>query len=111
MNMTRVLEVFDRPMCCSSGVCGPKVDERLVQFSAALAWLRAQGIQVERYNPTQQYDAFAGNTAVVRAINTLGTECLPLILMDGEIVSRGGYPSKEELAVMAGIEDGKEVDA
>ena len=26
------LEVFDPPMCCSSGVCGPKVDKKLVQF-------------------------------------------------------------------------------
>ena len=109
--MTRVVEVFDPPMCCSSGVCGPKVDKRLVQFSAALAWLRAQGIQVERYNPTQQYDAFVNNAAVVNTINTLGIECLPLILVDGEIVSRGIYPGKEELAVMASVDGGGEVNA
>lgn len=29
-------------------------------------------------------------------------ECLPLILIDGEIVSYGEYPSPEELAAMAG---------
>ena len=109
--MVNLVEVFDPPMCCSSGVCGPKVDKRRVQFSAALAWLRTQGIQVERYNPTQQYDAFVNDAAVVNTINTLGTECLPLIVVDGEIVSRGGYPSKEELAVMTGIENGKAVDA
>ena len=27
------MEVFDQPMCCSSGVCGPKVDEKLVEIT------------------------------------------------------------------------------
>ena len=101
------LEVFDPPMCCSSGVCGPKVDKKLVQFGAALEWLRTQGVEVQRYNPTQQYDAFVGNAAVVQAINDQGSGCLPLILVDGEIVSHGGYPDKKELAVLAGIELGR----
>jgi len=102
--MAKLVQVFDPPMCCSSGVCGPNVDKRLVQFSATLEWLRGQGVQVERYNPSQQYDAFVGNATVVDTINTQGMECLPLILADGEIVSYGGYPSKEDLAVMAGLE-------
>jgi len=98
------LEVFDPPMCCSSGVCGPNVDPKLVQFSAALEWLRSQGIQVKRFNPSHQYEAFAGNATVVSAINDGGLNCLPLILVNGSIVSRGVYPAKEELAAMAGLE-------
>jgi len=109
--MTRLVEVFDPPMCCSGGVCGPKVDKRLVQFSAALEWLRGQGVQVERYNPTQQYEAFVNNATVVNTINTHGTECLPLILVNGEIVSYGGYPSREELAVMASVESQRKAEA
>jgi len=109
--MIRLVEVFDPPMCGCSGVCGPKVDTRVVQFSAALEWLRVQGIQVQRYNPSEQYEAFAGNATVVSAINTQGTECLPLILMDGEVVSYGAYPSQEELASMAGLESGNEANA
>lgn len=111
MKMANLVEVFDPPMCCSSGVCGPKVDKRLVQFSAALEWLRAQDVQVERYNPSHQYEALAGNASVVNAISSRGMECLPLILVDGEIVSYGAYPSKEELAVMAGIQSENGVDA
>jgi arsenite methyltransferase len=102
--MTKV-EVFDPPMCCSSGVCGPNVDKSLVQFSATLEWLRSRGMQVERYNPTQQYEAFVASATVVKAINEYGTACLPLILVDGEIVSSGGYPGKQELAAMAGVEN------
>ena len=101
------MEIFDQPMCCSSGVCGPKVDKKLVEFSAALAWLREQGVEVQRHNPAQQYDAFAANAKVVQTINTDGTGCLPLILADGEIVCRGRYPGKDELAKLAGLNPAK----
>jgi len=109
--MAKLVQVFDPPMCCSTGVCGPKVDKRLVQFAAALEWLRGQGVQVERYNPSQQYDAFVNNATVVHTVNTQGIECLPLILADGEIVSYGCYPSKEELGAMAGLEGKMEAQA
>lgn len=109
--MARFVEIFDPPMCCSSSVCGPTVDKRLVQFSAAFEWLRGQGVQVQRYNPSHQYEAFAANETVVNAINSHGIECLPLILVDGEIVSYGGYPSQEELVALVGLQDEKEVNA
>ncbi len=110
--MAKLVQVFDPPMCCSSGACGPKVlDRRLVEFSAAPEWLRGQGVQVERYNPSQQYDAFVGNVTVVNMINMQGAECLPLILVDGVAASCGGYPSQEELAVMGGVPNEAEADA
>ena len=105
------MEVFDQPMCCSSGVCGPKVDKKLVELSAALAWLREQGVEVQRYNPAQQYDAFVANAKVVQTINADGTGCLPLILVEGEIVSRGSYPAKDELAVLARLGNDKTAPA
>jgi len=101
------VEVFDPPMCCSSGVCGPKVDKKLVAFSAALEWLRSKGVEVMRYNPTQQYEAFISNTKVTQAVNSGGTGCLPLILVDGEVVSHGGYPAKDELAALVGLAEEK----
>lgn len=98
------LEVFDPPMCCSSGVCGPNVDPKLVYFSAALDWLHSQGVGVERFNPSHHYAVFAGNATVVSAINEGGLSCLPLILVNGSIVSRGKYPEKEALAALAGLD-------
>ena len=102
-NQTVKLEVFDPPMCCSSGVCGPNVDTKLVQFGAALDWLRSQGVQVARYNPSHQYEAFTGNATVVKAVNDQGPSCLPLILRNGVVVSHGNYPSREELAALVGL--------
>jgi len=109
--MARLIEVFEPPTCCSSGACGSTVDKRLVDFSDALEWLQSQGVQVERYNPSQQYEAFIGNATVVNTVNMQGTECLPLILMDGEIVSYGVYPSQEELAAMTGVESENQANA
>lgn len=34
------VQVFDKPMCCSTGICGPQVDQTLVYFASDLDWLR-----------------------------------------------------------------------
>ena len=39
------LQVFDRPMCCSTGICGPSVDPVLATFAADLDWLKDQGVR------------------------------------------------------------------
>ena len=90
-------------MCCSSGVCGADVDKNLVAFAASLQWLKMNGVRVERFNPSHQFDAFADNPVVVKAVNEKGMECLPLILLNGEIVSAGSYPSRHELAALVGL--------
>jgi len=100
---TVTLEVFAPPMCCSSGVCGPSVDKKLVQFNATLEWLRSQGVQVGRYNPSHQFEAFANNATVVKAVNDHGTSYLPLILLNGKIVNHSSYPGREELAAIVGL--------
>ena len=37
-SMTK-LQVFDPPMCCSTGVCGPNPDPVLPRFASDLQWL------------------------------------------------------------------------
>lgn len=101
--MKRV-EVFDPPMCCSTGVCGPKIDPALVKFAADLHWLANQRIAVERYNLAQQPQAFAANALVRSTLHEHGNDCLPLILLDGSIISEGRYPTREELARLAGVQ-------
>jgi hypothetical protein len=98
------LEVFDPPMCCSTGVCGPNVDSALVQFAADFLWVAGQGVHVERYNLAQQPQAYAANAIVRAALAGDGTACLPLILVDGQIVSKGKYPAREELARLVGLD-------
>jgi hypothetical protein len=100
--MTKV-QVFDPPMCCSTGVCGPSVDPALARFSSDLHWLANQRIAVERYNLAQQPQAFAANAVVKASLQEDGNKCLPLILLDGAILSKGRYPIREELAQLTGV--------
>ncbi len=102
------VQVFDPPMCCSSGVCGREVDPALVRFAADLEWLTENGVEVERFNLSQEPAAFVGNPVVAQAIR--GKEDgLPLLLVDGKIVAQGSYPAREVLADLAGVAAAKTI--
>lgn len=98
------LEVFDPPLCCPTGVCGPSVDPELVRFNSDLAWLSQQGVGVERFNLAQQPQAFAANPQVADLLGRTGVAALPLVLCEGKVVTTGSYPSREALATAAGLE-------
>jgi arsenite methyltransferase len=98
----KTIQIYDKPMCCSSGVCGPQVDPVLPRFAADLEWLRSQGHQVDRYNLAQQPDAFTKNDVIHKLLASQGMKCLPIIVVDGHVVSQRGYPSREMLTLWAG---------
>lgn len=97
------VQVFDPPMCCSTGVCGPEVDPALVRFAADLEWLRTNGVEVERFNLSQDPAPFVRNPLVAQAMRG-GDGALPLLLVDGKIAARGQYPAREALAALVGLE-------
>jgi arsenite methyltransferase len=103
------LQVFDRPMCCSSGVCGPKVDPILPRFAADLEWLKGKGVQVERYNLAQEPQAFTAHDDVTEEIARRGMKVLPIVRVDGRIVSRGTHPTRAALAGWAGVNEATEL--
>jgi arsenite methyltransferase len=98
----KTIQVYDKPMCCSTGICGPEVDPVLTRFAADLEWLKAQGHRVARFNLAQEPMVFAENASVQRLLVTRGTPCLPVVLVDGEVVSTGAYPSRDDLSKWAG---------
>ncbi len=101
--MKMLLEVFDPAMCCSTGVCGPEVDPKLVHFAADLDWLKNQGIDVRRYNLAHQSEEFVRHASIKELLAKSGTGALPAIVVDGRLVSQAVYPSRAELASMAGV--------
>jgi hypothetical protein len=98
----KTLEVFDPAMCCSTGVCGVTVDPVLAQFAADLQWVAEQGVTVTRRNLGQEPQAFAANPAVIKEMEA-GMDRLPILLIDGAIISTGLYPSRAQLARMLGL--------
>lgn len=96
------LEIYEPAMCCSTGVCGVDVDPTLVQFAADLQWLAEQGVEVARYNLSQQPQAFASNPAVVQEMHA-GMDRLPIVALDGRVISTGVYLSRTQLTHKLGL--------
>lgn len=99
------LIVYDPPMCCSTGICGPVVDPVLPRFAADLEWLKGQGVEVKRYNLAQQPFEFAQDAKVKQALKEKGNACLPLIVVDGKIVSEGEYLTLEKMSELLGLKN------
>ena len=100
--MTKI-DVYDSAMCCSTGVCGVDVDQRLVNFAADVEWAKQQGMTIERFNLGQQPLDFANNATVKGFLQRSGEASLPLILVDGEVAMAGRYPNRAELTRWAGV--------
>lgn len=98
-----VIEIYDPAMCCSTGVCGPDVDDTLADFANDIKWLKSQGVEVKRYNLAQEPEAFKMCVPVLTRLQKEGSDVLPIILINGEMVSQGGYPDRATLATWATI--------
>ncbi|TVQ12052.1 MAG: arsenical resistance operon transcriptional repressor ArsD [Balneolaceae bacterium] len=98
-----IVEVYDPAMCCSTGVCGTEVDDALVDFANDVKWLKSQGVDVIRYNLGQEPEAFKQQSLVLSRLQAEGSECLPLILINGDVVAEGGYPDRKQLITMLGL--------
>ncbi len=97
----KTIQVYDPPMCCSTGLCGTDIDPALVSLAALLAQLSRNGVTVERYNLGQQPMAFVQNPEVKKLLDTEGMNALPLIFMDGRIHLKGRYPTDAEREALA----------
>jgi AhpD family alkylhydroperoxidase len=95
--------VYDPPMCCSTGVCGPEPDPNLARFAADLEWLKTQGVMVQRVNLAQEPARFVAEPSVKALLDETGGDDLPAIVMNGRIVAHGQYPARAELAKLAGV--------
>ncbi|MGM0546076.1 MAG: arsenite efflux transporter metallochaperone ArsD [Bacteroidota bacterium] len=107
-NQTATLTVYDPAMCCSTGVCGPDVDDKLVDFANDVKWLKSQGFTVQRHNLGQEPEAFKSNPEVIARLQNEGSDILPILTIDGSIISEGDYPNRDQLTDWLGIKAGDE---
>ncbi len=91
------IAIYDPALCCSTGLCGPVVDPVLVKVNDAVLALKKQGVEVERYNLSQQTKDFMTNKIVADLLHKNGKHILPIIIVDGSVFKTGAYPSYEEL--------------
>ena len=93
------LEIYDPPMCCSSGICGPSVDDKLVKINESINYLKDkyQKLVVERYMITQQPMKFKENPEVYKLIKDNGNKVMPITTFNDQVIKTHSYPSLAEM--------------
>jgi hypothetical protein len=93
------IEVFDPAMCCSTGVCGPSVDPELVRIQETLRQIEKQApaVVVARFSLSNDPQAYVENNEISEFLKNEGPQCLPVVLVDGQCLSKGGYPQNNQL--------------
>lgn len=100
------ISIFDPPMCCPTGLCGPAVDPALLDIQEALLRVQAAAggrIKVERFVLGQQAQEFMRRGAVVSRLQARGVGVLPITMIGDRIVKEGEYPTLAELGQWTGL--------
>lgn len=95
-----VIEIFDPPLCCPTGLCGPAIDPALLDISEAIVKLKGEfngRASVERYLLGQQPAKFVQRAEVIGRLQQDGVPVLPITMVNGVIRKERAYPSYSEL--------------
>jgi hypothetical protein len=95
--ITLDIEIFDPPLCCPTGLCGPVLDTTLVDLADAVSTLTSEGHSVVRHMMTSDPQAFMRNTTVYELIKARQLEVLPITVVRGQVVKTSAYPTLDEL--------------
>jgi hypothetical protein len=91
------VEFFDPPMCCPTGLCGPTLDQTLLDVNEMILALQRENVRVERYQMAGNPNAFLSNPEVMKLVREKQMEALPIIVIRGKVIKVGSYPSAEEI--------------
>ena len=94
------IEIFDPPMCCPGGMCGPVIDPALLDVNEAILKVKKESdgqVKIERYLLTQQTTKFLQNPEVLELLHSQGTLALPVTAINGKVVKQKIYPTYAEL--------------
>ena len=89
--------IFEPAMCCSTGVCGPSVDETLLRITTVVNTLQNKGILIERYNLSSNPQIFVDNKIINEILEKDGVDSLPVTVLDGEVIKQKEYPTNSEI--------------
>ncbi|MCJ7518787.1 MAG: arsenite efflux transporter metallochaperone ArsD [Anaerolineaceae bacterium] len=93
----QIVEIFDPPMCCPTGLCGPTLDQTLLDVNEMIMSLQSRGIPVQRYQISSDPNAFLNNKNVITLINERQMSALPITTLNGNVIKSGEYPSLKEI--------------
>jgi len=90
------ITILDPAMCCSTGVCGVDVDEKLITTAANIKWLKSLGYDVQRHSISNDVAAFKNLPKAIEKLQKEGTNSLPYIFINGKLVMDGQYPERSD---------------
>jgi len=100
------VEIFDPPLCCPTGLCGPTLDQTLLDVNEMVLTLQDEGFRVTRYQMSTDPQAFLGNAQVFRLIREREMKALPITVVNGQVVKSGEYPTLSDVrAVLNGTHE------
>lgn len=94
------IEIFDPPLCCPTGICGPTVDPALLDAQEAILRVKTEfdgRVLVERFALGQQPAKFMQRPEVVAKLKAEGVAVLPLTVVGGQLFKEKSYPGYDEL--------------
>lgn len=91
------VEIYDPPMCCPTGLCGPTLDQTLLSVNEMVMGLQAEGLDIQRYQLTSHPHMFLNNADVMRLVREKQMSALPITLVLGRVLKVGAYPSVGEI--------------
>ena len=103
--------VFRRVPKPITGMIGTWYGPDFERFEATLDWLETTGVVVEQFDPSTARKEVAKRPAVQQILSAEGDVCLPVILVNESVVSRGTYLSRAQLARAVGRGQGWERSA
>jgi hypothetical protein len=84
-------------MCCPTGICGPTIDQALLDLNEMVMALQSQGISVARYQMNSHPNAFLSNAEVMKLVREQQMDALPITVMRGRVLKFGAYPTLAEV--------------
>ncbi len=99
-DLNTYVEIFDPPMCCPTGLCGPALDQTLLDVNEMVLSLQSQGIQVKRYQMSSDPNAFLSNENIMSLIRERQLNALPITLVSGTIIKVSEYPTLSEIETL-----------
>lgn len=97
------IRIYERAMCCPTGLCGPVLDPELLRISTAIDNMVKNNVDIDRYNLSSFPDKFAKNEKIKEQLKEKGKYALPITTVDDEIIMTGRYLTNEEFADISGI--------
>ena len=91
------VQIFDPAMCCPTGLCGPTLDQTLLDVSEMILTLQGENLRVERFQMTGNPNAFLANAAVMKLVREQQMAALPITVVRGKVIKVGAYPTLTEI--------------